>query len=104
MKAVTFHEYGAADVLRYESVDEPSATDGDVLLRVRACAINHVDIDIRNGTSRLPISLPHILGIEVSGEVLEAPAESGFAGGQRVAVLYQQTCGSCERIPASHRP
>ena len=97
MKAVRFHEYGSANVLRYESVNEPSAKDGEVLVRVRACAINHVDIDIRNGTSRLPINLPHILGIEVSGEVLEAPAGSGFAGGHRVAVLYQQTCGTCEK-------
>ena len=39
------------------------------LVRVRACAVNHVDIDMRNGTSRLPITLPHTLGFEIAGEV-----------------------------------
>jgi NADPH:quinone reductase-like Zn-dependent oxidoreductase len=103
MKAVRFHDYGSTDVLRYESVDEPSTDDGEVLLRVRACAINHVDIDIRNGSSRLPITLPHILGIEISGEVIEAPAGTGLTAGQRVAVLYQQSCGSCENCLEGHQ-
>ena len=70
MKAVRFHEYGPADVLRYEDVPDPEPGPGEALLRVRTCAVNHVDIDMRNGTSRLPIALPHTLGFEIAGDVV----------------------------------
>lgn len=66
MKAVRFHEYGDASVLRYEDVPEPVIGPGEALVRVRAAAVNHVDIDMRDGSSRLPISLPHTLGFEVA--------------------------------------
>ena len=97
MKAVRFHEYGDVDVLRLEDVDVPEPGPGEVLVRVRACAVNHVDIDMRNGTSRLPITLPHTLGFEIAGEVAELGAGvSGVAVGDRVAPLYQIHCRECE--------
>jgi NADPH:quinone reductase-like Zn-dependent oxidoreductase len=98
MKAVRFHEYGDASVLRYEDAPEPVIGPGEALVRVRAAAVNHVDIDMRDGSSRLPISLPHTLGFEVAGDVAELGGEaSGVTVGQRVAPQYQIHCRQCPR-------
>ncbi len=97
MHAVRFHDYGPADVLRYEDVPEPEPGPGEALVRVRACAVNHVDIDMRNGTSRLPITLPHTLGFEIAGDVTtvgEGVIE--VEPGDRVSPLYQIHCRECE--------
>jgi NADPH:quinone reductase-like Zn-dependent oxidoreductase len=71
MKAVRFHEYGDADVLRYEDMAEPLPGAGEVRLRVAGSAFNPVDDGIRGGYLRdvFPVTLPHIPGIEVSGTV-----------------------------------
>ena len=71
MKAVVFHEFGGLDVLQLEDVDDPQAGAGEVVLDVTASALNHLDVDIREGVSRFPIELPHILGVEVVGRVAE---------------------------------
>jgi len=97
MKAVRFHEYGPADVLRYEDAPEPEPGLGEALIRVRACAINHVDIDMRNGTSRLPLTLPHTLGFEIAGDVVAVgEGVEEVAVGDRVSPLYQIHCRRCE--------
>jgi NADPH:quinone reductase-like Zn-dependent oxidoreductase len=97
MHAVRFHEYGTAEVLRYEQVPDPELGPGEALLRVRACAVNHVDIDMRNGTSRLPITLPHTLGFEIAGQVVAVgDGVTEVAPGDRVAPLYQIHCRECE--------
>jgi NADPH:quinone reductase-like Zn-dependent oxidoreductase len=67
MRAVRFHEYGEIGVLREEEVPTPEPGPGEALVRVRACAVNHVDVDMRNGSSRLPLTLPHTLGFEIAG-------------------------------------
>ena len=71
MKAVRFHEYGDADVLRYEDMEEPVPGAGEVRIRVAGSAFNPVDDGIRGGYLRdvFPVTLPHIPGIEVSGTV-----------------------------------
>jgi len=95
--AVRFAEYGPADVLRYEEVPDPEPGPGEALVRVRACAVNHVDIDMRNGTSRLPIALPHTLGFEIAGEVAAVgEGVSGVEPGDRVSPLFQIHCRECE--------
>lgn len=97
MRAVRFHEYGPPEVLRYEEVPDPVPGPDDALVRVRACAVNHVDIDMRNGTSRLPITLPHTLGFEVAGDVVAVGDRVGeVKPGDRVAPLYQIHCRECE--------
>ena len=97
MKAARFHEYGDASVLLYEDVPDPVAGPGEVVVRVRACAINHVDIDIRNGSSRIPLTLPHILGMEFGGEIVELGAGvEGWAVGDRVSPIFQIHCNACE--------
>lgn len=71
MKAVRFHEYGAADVLRYEDVDQPVPAAGQVRIRVAATSFNPVDGTIRAGFMQgpIPVTLPHTPGIDVAGTV-----------------------------------
>lgn len=96
MKAVRFHEYGDAGVLRCEDAAEPEVGPRDVLVRVRSVGLNHVDIDMRNGTSRLPLKLPHTLGLEAAGDVAAVGAEATeLAEGDRVTPLYQIACRRC---------
>ena len=93
MKAILFDEFGGADVLRYGDAPDPVAGVGEVLVKLRAAALNHVDIDIRNGVSRFDFKMPHILGIEGAGVVAavgEGVDEVGV--GDRVAVSYIRTC------------
>jgi len=97
VRAVRFHSYGGRNVLRVEEVPTPEPGPGEALVRVRACAVNHVDIDMREGISRLPLSLPHTLGFEIAGEVAElGPDVEDVAVGERVAPLYQIHCRECE--------
>ena len=60
MKAVRFHQHGSVDVLRYEEISEPRLGTGEVLVRVRACALNHLDLWERRGLPHVTIPLPHI--------------------------------------------
>jgi len=97
MKAILFDEFGGPEVLRYGDVPDPVAGPGDVLVKLKASALNHVDIDIRDGVSRFDFAMPHILGIEGAGVV--AAVGSGVddvAVGDRVAVSYIRTCDACE--------
>jgi NADPH:quinone reductase-like Zn-dependent oxidoreductase len=98
MKAVRLHEYGGPQTLLVENVPDPEPVAGEALLQVEACGLNHFDIDLREGTSRIPLKLPHIPGLEVVGRVVSAPDDSplGVEPGRRVLVHYEQTCGSCE--------
>ena len=72
MKAVRFHAHGGPDVLRYEDAPEPIAGPGEALVRVRACALNHLDLWQRRGMrARDAFAFPHISGADVAGEVVE---------------------------------
>lgn len=78
MRAVRIHEFGGSDVLRVEDVEDPEPAEGQVRLKVAACALNHVDVDIRDGVSRFPIEFPLIPGIEIVGTVDKiGPAADG---------------------------
>ena len=86
MKAVRIHEFGGTEVLELEDVPEPTPGPGEVLLRVKAAGLNHLDVDLRAGISRFPVQLPHIMGVEIVGEI--AALGSGVEGwkvGERVA-------------------
>lgn len=69
MMAVRFHEHGGPEVLRYEEAPVPALGPSDALVRVRACALNHLDIWTRRGLPGMKFELPHILGCDVAGEV-----------------------------------
>lgn len=93
MKAVRFHEHGGPEVLRHEDAPDPEPGPGNALVRVRACALNHLDIWNRRGVVRL--RLPHILGADVAGEVVES-SDAEFVPGRRVMVQPGLSCGRCE--------
>src|SRR2546428_6218846 len=62
MKAARFHQHGGPEVLRYEDAPEPKLASGEILVRVKACALNHLDIWIRQGIPAFQVPLPHIGG------------------------------------------
>lgn len=101
MKAAVFHEYGPPEVLRYEDVPDPVAGPGEVIVRIHASAIGHVDLDSRDGTSRHPLKLPHILGREMAGEVCGVgPGVESTLLGMRVLVRSVLPCGTCAECRA----
>ena len=96
MRAVVFHEFGNADVLRVEELPDPTPGAGEVLVEVTASALNHLDVDVREGVSRFPIELPHTLGVEPVGRIAALGAGvEGWSVGDRVAVYLIATCGRC---------
>lgn len=96
MRAIRFHAFGDRSVLQCDTIPEPEVEARTVLVRVRACAMNHLDIDVRQGLSRLPIQLPHILGREAAGEVAAVGAEvDGYRVGDRVLISSRQNCQHC---------
>jgi NADPH:quinone reductase-like Zn-dependent oxidoreductase len=87
MKAVYFNEHGGLDVLQYGDQPEPQIPAGWVLVRVRAAALNHVDVFVRRGWPGLKLSLPHILGCDGAGEIAAlGDGVSDWRVGQRVVV------------------
>src|SRR5918994_2758366 len=94
MRAVRFHEHGGPEVLRVEDVADPVIGPGDVLVRVRACALNHLDLWQRSGLRRVVIPMPHISGSDVAGVVVESSA-AGVAVGARVMLQPGVSCGRC---------
>jgi len=96
VKAVVFHEFGTSDVLRVEELPDPSPGAGEVVIDVTASALNHLDVDMREGTSRFPIAFPHTLGVEPVGRVAAlGEGVEGWAVGDRVAAYLIATCGIC---------
>lgn len=96
MKAVVFHEHGGLENLKYEDVPTPEPGEGEVLIDVKACGVNHVDKWIRLDGKKKP-PMPHIMGTEVAGEVAAlGSGVRGIAVGQAVAVSPWWTCGVCE--------
>ena len=98
MKAVRFHEHGAPGVLRYEDAPDPEPAPGRAIVRVRACALNHLDLWQRRGLERVRIPLPHISGADVAGEVVDGGG--AFATGTRVMLQPGLSCGRCEKCLA----
>jgi NADPH:quinone reductase-like Zn-dependent oxidoreductase len=99
LKAVRLHEFGGPEVLRYEDVPDPQPRKDQVLIRVKACAMNHLDIWVRKG---LPgVNLPHILGSDIAGEIVEAGEYvTGFKPGQRVLLAPMHFCNRCAKCVA----
>ena len=99
MKAVRIHEFGGPEVLTYEDIPDPQPRKDQVLVRVKACSLNHLDLWVRKG---LPgVKLPHILGSDIAGEVVEAGEYvSGITSGQRVIVAPIYFCGHCAKCLA----
>ncbi|HUR37027.1 MAG TPA: zinc-binding dehydrogenase [Terriglobales bacterium] len=95
MKAIVIHEFGGPDVLKFEDVPEPQLRKDQALIKIKACAMNHLDLFIRKGMPG--ITLPHINGSDISGEVAEVGEYvSGLKAGQRVLLAPMVYCGHCQ--------
>jgi len=103
MKAIVFTEHGGPDVLRTMEVQEPKIGTTDVLVKVHACALNHVDLWVRRGLPGIQIPFPHILGSDISGEVAQVGAsEARVRIGQRVLLAPGLSCGQCAACSAGN--
>ncbi len=98
MKAVIFQKHGGPEVLQHVTdFGEPVLGPDDVKVRVRACALNHLDLFVRQGIPTLNLPLPHILGSDVAGEITEVgDSVADLEVGERVAVNPSLSCGECE--------
>jgi NADPH:quinone reductase-like Zn-dependent oxidoreductase len=97
LKAAIFYRRGGPEELRYEDVPDPAPSDGEVVVRVRACGLNHLDIYVREGSHGMKAPLPHIGGLEGVGEIEAAgSAATGWRGGERVMVIPFTHDGTCE--------
>ena len=99
MKAVRIHQFGGPEVLRYEDVPDAKPRKDQILVRVKACAMNHLDLWVRKG---LPgVNLPHIPGSDVAGEIVEEGEYiTGFKPGQRVLLAPMHFCNHCAKCVA----
>ena len=85
MKAIFFEQHGGPEVLRFADLPDPEPKPGEALIRVRAVALNHLDIWVRYGWKGLQLAMPHILGSDVAGEVVKvADDQSRWKLGDRV--------------------
>ena len=97
MKVVLFREHGGPDKLSYEDLPMPQIGPQEVLIRVKVCALNHLDIWIRQGNRAYSIPLPHVGGSDVSGIVEQVGTQvEGVSIGARVFVSPGVSCWQCE--------
>jgi NADPH:quinone reductase-like Zn-dependent oxidoreductase len=103
MKAARIHQHGGPDVLRVEETPDPKIRADEVLVRVRACALNHLDLFVRGGIPGMRFALPHILGSDIAGEVV-AVGElcERVKPGWRVLLSPGTSCRQCEQCLAGN--
>ncbi|MGH9928043.1 MAG: zinc-binding dehydrogenase [Pyrinomonadaceae bacterium] len=96
MKAVIFKQHGGPEVLEYADVPDPTIKANEVLVEVKACALNHLDIWVRGGLPGIAIPLPHILGNDIAGVVREVgDLVSWVRSGDEVMLQPGVSCGHC---------
>src|SRR5439155_7087449 len=96
MKAVIFEQHGGPEVLKLTEVPDPQINPDEVLIEVRACALNHLDVWVRAGLPGIKIPLPHILGDDVAGVVREVgELVTWTKPGDEVMIQPGVSCGHC---------
>jgi len=101
MKAVAFDRIGGPEVLELREVPDPVPRTDEVLIEVKACGINHLDLWVRQGLPSLDLEMPHILGNDVVGIAREVgPAVRHVKPGDRVLVCPTLSCGVCAQCQA----
>ena len=97
MKAVLFHKHGGPEVLEYTDFPTPEPKAGEALIRLRAAALNRMDIFVRNGWPGLKLEMPHINGADGAGEIAALTEDSsGLKVGDHVVINPNLGCGNCE--------
>ncbi|TSA19419.1 alcohol dehydrogenase, partial [bacterium] len=98
MKCVRIHDHGGIDRLIIEDVPTPRVGPHDVLVRVKATSINHLDLWVRQGLPGVKFPLPMIPGVDAAGLVEEAGSEVRHVRiGDRVVVVQGISCGQCKQ-------
>jgi 2-desacetyl-2-hydroxyethyl bacteriochlorophyllide A dehydrogenase len=98
MKAVRIHEHGGIEKLRFDEVPTPPVGPNDVLVRVKATSINHLDLWVRQGLPGVKFPLPMIPGVDASGIVAEIGAEvRHVVARDRVVIAQGISCGHCKQ-------
>jgi len=96
MKAVVFKQHGGPEVLEYAEAPDPTIKANEVLVEVKACALNHLDVWARAGLPGIDIPLPHILGNDIAGVVREAGSLASWVrAGDEVMLQPGVSCGHC---------
>jgi NADPH:quinone reductase-like Zn-dependent oxidoreductase len=97
MKLARIHQHGGPEALVYEDAPEPKIKANQVLLRVRACALNHLDLFVRAGIPGMKFSMPHVLGSDIAGEIVEVGELcERVKPGWRVLLSPGMSCRQCE--------
>ena len=99
MKATIFHEHGSPDVLKYVTdFPKPKVGSGQVLIEVKAVALNHVDLFTRAGIPGLGLEMPHVLGSDISGVMVEKGTDvsEDIEIGTRIIIDPGVNCGICD--------
>jgi NADPH:quinone reductase-like Zn-dependent oxidoreductase len=98
MKAIVYATQGGPEVLQYEEVADPQISPYEVLIRIRACALNHLDLWLRMGLPNLPVPLPHIPGSDIAGEIARVGDKvTNVKVGERVLLQPGISCGQCDK-------
>jgi len=101
MKAARIHQHGPPEVLKYEDVPDPKIKANQILVRVRACALNHLDLFVRAGIPGMKFAMPHILGCDIAGEVVETGELcERVKPGWRVLLSPGLSCRQCDQCMA----
>jgi NADPH:quinone reductase-like Zn-dependent oxidoreductase len=101
MKAILYNEHGGPEVLQYADAPKPAIGAKEVLVRVRACALNHLDLWIRKGIPGQKTPMPHIPGSDIAGEVAEVGAGvENVRAGDHVMLQPGISCGLCDKCLA----
>src|SRR3990172_1777735 len=97
MKAMLFRQHGGPEVLEYTDFQIPDPKKGEVQIRLRAAALNRMDVMVRNGWPGLKLELPHINGADGAGEIAAlGDGAAEFKPGVHVAINANLGCGQCE--------
>ncbi len=98
MKATVFHEHGGPEVLKYEDFPTPELNDDQVLVQIKATALNHLDLFVRSGIPGMTLKMPHILGSDISGVISQIgdSVTTDLSEGQKVIIDPGLSCGICE--------
>jgi NADPH:quinone reductase-like Zn-dependent oxidoreductase len=97
LKAVLLREFGGPEKLEFSDAPEPKPGPGEVVVRVRACGLNHLDLWIRSGIPAYKTSTPHVLGSDVAGTIAAlGPGVEGWSVGQKTVVAPGVSCFSCD--------
>src|ERR1051325_3581382 len=97
MKAVVFNRHGGEEVLESAELPVPEIKENEVLVRVKACALNHLDVWIRKGIRGVEFPMPHVLGCDISGVVERVGAlVKNARPGDEVVLSPGLSCMHCE--------